>query len=354
MKNIIDLSQKLIRIESTADNKNGLYEVLEIAKKELKQFSVRTFEKNSTPSLLFSNIKNAKDFKILLNAHLDVIPGLKNQYKPLLKNGKLYGRGAQDMKAAASCEILVFKELVNKVNYPLGLQLVTDEEIGGFNSAKYQIEKGIKADFVIAGEPTEFGINNEAKGIVWIKIIAKGKSSHGAYPWKGENAITKMISFLNILQKKYPVPSKESWTTTVNVSQISTSNKTTNKVPDNCEVVLDVRYVPLESEKIVKNVTSLIPKSFGYQILLKEPSQFTSENSKYIKLLKTETEKIIRRNVKTVYKHGGSDVRHFNQIGCEGITFGPIGDGMHTDNEWVSIKSLNHYYQILTKFLLSI
>ena len=163
-----------------------------------------------------------------------------------------------------------------------------------------------------------------------------------------------MISFLNILQKKYPVPSKESWTTTVNVSQISTSNKTTNKVPDNCEVVLDVRYVPLESEKIVKNVTSLIPKSFGYQILLKEPSQFTSENSKYIKLLKTETEKIIRRNVKTVYKHGGSDVRHFNQIGCEGITFGPIGDGMHTDNEWVSIKSLNHYYQILTKFLLSI
>jgi len=143
--------------------------------------------------LVYFQKTRPNNFKIILNAHLDVVSGRKEQYKPYEKDGKLFGRGAIDMKGAAAVEILVFKEIAKKVSYPLALQLVTDEEIGGFCGTKYQIEKGVRADFVIAGEPTDFGVNNKAKGIIWLKIKTKGKAAHGAYPWRGKKCLIDTI-----------------------------------------------------------------------------------------------------------------------------------------------------------------
>jgi len=66
---------------------------------------------------------------------------------------------------------------------------------------------------------------------------------------------------------------------------------------------------------------------------------------------KEEAKKVLKKNIKTIVKHGGSDIRHFNQVGCQGVTFGPIGGDLHGDNEWVDIKSLEKYFEILWEFL---
>jgi len=50
----------------------------------------------------------------------------------------------------------------------------------------------------------------------------------------------------------------------------------------------------------------------------------------------------------------GVHLRHYNGVQEDGVTFGPIGEGLHSDNEWVSIKSLGEYYQILKKFLVQL
>ena len=194
---IILLTKSLISIPSTRNNKKALNDVLDLALKEVKDFTIERFEKEGYPSaLIYPQKTRPNNFKIILNAHLDVVSGREEQYKPYEKDGKLFGRGAVDMKGAAAVEILVFKEVAKKVSYPLALQLVTDEEIGGFCGTKYQIEKGVRADFVIAGEPTDFGVNNKAKGIIWLKIKTKGKAAHGAYPWRGKNAL--LITFLSL------------------------------------------------------------------------------------------------------------------------------------------------------------
>ena len=65
---------------------------------------------------------------------------------------------------------------------------------------------------------------------------------------------------------------------------------------------------------------------------------------------KEEAKKVLKKNIKTIVKHGGSDIRHFNQVGCHGVTFGPIGGDLHGDNEWVDIKSLEKYFEILWQF----
>lgn len=180
---IASLVKDLIAIPSTKDNPDALKQTLEVAKKELEGFTAEEFESNGIPSLLvYKETKRPEHFKVILNAHLDVVPAKNNQYAVTEKDGKWYGRGTNDMKAATAVEILVFKELAKQLPYSIALQLVTDEEIGGFHGTKYQVAQGIKGDFVIAGEPTNFGINNKAKGIIWAKVTTKGKIAHGAYP----------------------------------------------------------------------------------------------------------------------------------------------------------------------------
>jgi len=356
MKNqILELSKKLITIPSTKENPAKLKEVIEFVKKYLQGFTYKEFEKNGSPSILFYNTKTLpKRFKIILNAHLDVVPAKKEQYQPSVKGNRLYGRGAIDMKAAAAAEIILFKELAKKINYPLALQLVTDEEIGGHHGVLHQLKEKVHGDFIIAGEPTDFGINNLAKGVLWLKIKVSGKSAHGAHLWEGENAIWKMTRILEKIEKAFPVPKKEVWKTTVNLSKIETNNITMNKVPDDCSITLDIRYLPEEKKQIIGKIKSLLPKYCHVEVVQFEPPQYTAEKNAYITRLKSVIKHITGKKPKMSATHGASDVRHFNEYGCDGITFGPAGYGLHTDNEWVNIKSLYQFYEVLKPFLLKI
>src|SRR5258708_5099020 len=178
---ILSLTKQLIRIPSTADNPAALDDILSLALSHLSDWSIERFEHQGVKSaLIYKANTRPSQFKVILNGHLDIVPGLKQRYNPTVIGNKLLGVGALDMKASVACLITVFREVVDLVPYPLGLQLVTDEEIGGFHGTKYQIEQGVKADFVIAAEPTNFNIVHQAKGILQMKITAHGKTAHGA------------------------------------------------------------------------------------------------------------------------------------------------------------------------------
>lgn len=351
-QSIVALAKKLISIASIKDSPEKLKEVLFVAKSELSEFSSEAFEKNGVPGLIFYNSQKRPDrFKIILNAHLDVVPGKENQYSPVEKEGRLYGRGADDMKAAAAAEILLFKEVAKNIEYPLALQLVTDEEVGGHDGTKYQIEKGVRADFVIAGEPTDFGVNNKAKGITWVNIKTSGKAAHGAYLWQGDNALWKIEKILEKIKSAYPNPEKEIWRTTFNLAKIETSNKTFNKVPDQAVASFDVRFVPEDKDIIIDKIKEIVGGDGSVDIITKESPQLTDENNPYVKKLREATKEITGEDSPVIVKHGGSDIRLFNEVGCDGVTFGPIGFGLHTDDEWVDIKSLTDYFNILKTFL---
>ena len=354
MNQAVSLAKELIKIPSTAEKPQALTRVLQVAQLRLKGFGVRKFISDKTPSLLFYPGKTQpKKFKLLLNAHLDVVPGKPGQFNPSVKNGRLYGRGAQDMKGGAASLILVFKTLAKTLNYPVGLQLVTDEEIGGTNGAKHQLKNGLTAEFVIAGEPTEFRINNQSKGIVRVDLVAHGKTAHGAYPWRGKNAVSLVTKTVDNILKKYPVPQKEAWRTTANLSWIKTDNQTTNKVPAQAEARLDIRYLPQEIKTIKASLKDLVALPVKLKFVAFEPAQFTKSTNPFIKKLIQATHKITGKKPKIYSTHGGSDIRLFNARGIGGITFGPIGGGLHSDQEWVDIKSLNTYQKILTRFLIS-
>jgi succinyl-diaminopimelate desuccinylase len=349
---ILNLSKKLISIRSDPDNKVGLDTALDVVLNELAEFTVELFEQNGFKSILAYNTPTRPDkFRIILNGHLDVIPGKDFQYEPVEKEGRLYGVGSMDMKSSVATMIYTFKQIAKELSYPIAIQLVTDEEVGGFNGTKYQIEKGVRADFVIAGESTNFDIVNQAKGVFWLKISCKGKTAHGAYPHKGENAIWKMDQFLQILKNHYPLPSEQIWDTTVNLAKIENTNNTFNKIPDDCTVWLDIRTTPEKSENLLNELKKIIPNDFDTQIIAEESALFVEQENDYLQKLKISADKILQKAVCFYGAQGSSDSRHYTKIGGKGVEFGPWGGGIGTDNEWVDISSLEKFYLILSDFL---
>lgn len=349
---ILKLSNQLIEIPSVSGDIKQSVAVLELAENVLKGIPFTPFASQNIPSLLYSNrTKDTRRFKIILNAHLDVVPGTKEQFKPYVKNGRLYGRGAFDMKSSAAVMLLLFQELAQKLSYPLALQLTTDEETGGYYGTKYQIAQGVRGDFIITGEGSNFRIVYEAKGRMIMKLTASGKTAHGGYPWLGENAIWKLQRNLHEILAVYPVPKNESYQTTVNLSTIHTNNTAFNKIPNHCEAVLDIRFIPSEKKRVEKRIRSLLDNDINVDILMKSPAPHeTDRDNIYIKNLLRSAD----RKLPLDKAHATSDIPFYTEVGCDGIEFGPAGGGHHGENEWADIESLDEYYKILKKFLLSV
>ena len=351
---ILELSKKLIEIPSTADNHKLLHKILKTAISELPGFDYTEFESNQTPSALFGNRgRDLKKYKIILNAHLDVVPGEKSQFIPTEKDGKLFGRGAYDMKAAAAVMILLFKEIARQVDYPLALQITTDEEIGGENGTGYQVDQGIRADFAITGEGTKFRIINEAKTRMILKLIAIGKASHSAYPWLGENAILKMANSIRRLYEFYPLPSSEWDGTTLNIVDIKTNDQSLSKTPAYCEALFNVRVIPAEKDTLLEKLRNIIADEVTLEVVQDSPVHLTDPGNLYIKKLKRIAKKITGSETELGRANGSSDACFFTSVKCDAIEFGPTGGSHHADNEWVDIQSLIDYYTILKTFLLT-
>lgn len=355
LNKILQLSKEFIFIKSISGNSKALEEVLDLALLNLKEFTIEKFNKNEVKSaLIYNATKRPEKFNVILNGHLDVNPGKKHQYKPKVIGDKLYGIGSMDMKSNVACLIMAFKEVAKKVDYPIALQLVTDEQTGSLYGTKYQVDEGVRANFVIAGETTNFNIVNKTKGVIWVKISTKGETAHSAYPWKGKNSIWKMNEFLNKLKKKYSLPHNEVWKSTVNVSHIGTSNNSFNKIPDDCEIWLDVRYIPEDKAIILDQLKSLIPKGFSMSVVFEESPLFVNENNKYIKALQSSAKNVIAHKISLYSAHGTSDTTYYAKINCPAVEFGPIGVTGNTNDEYINIPSLKMYYQILTNFLLGL
>lgn len=356
LEEILLFARQLMTIRSISTAVEGLHEALSAASDQVEKFAIEPFLSNDIPSILVHNQKpGTMQFKVLMTAHLDVVPGADNQFDPYIEGGRLYGRGAYDMKAAAAVMIILFRDIAKQVPYPLALQIVTDEEAGGSNGMKVQVDKGLRTEFAIAGESgSNFRIVNQAKGILRMKICASGKAYHSAYPWFGENAILKLNKAINAIIQKYPMPEQEVHETTVNITNINNGNDIHTMTPDHCEAILDIRFVPQDKHFIYKSILDLLPEGVTAEVLLDSPAVDTDKNDPYVVQLKEITHAQLNIPAVLSSAHGTSDLRYLSQFNIPGVEFGPVGDSPHSDQEWVDIQSLADYYAILRKFLFSI
>jgi len=357
--------QELIKIESTTSNPEGLraaYHFIQLLLTQSgKDITIEEFERGSKPSLLaYRKGTRPEKFHIILNGHLDVVEGMPEQFEPRLQNGKLYGRGACDMKAAAVVLTSVFCEYVDQLPYDLALQIVTDEESAGHDGAMYQVEQGVRADFVLCGDcgrtTANYVIANEAKGMVGVRVALRGQAAHGAYPWRGDNAALKAADFVRKLHDHYPTPAEATGETTVAVTSIVTTGTSLSRIPDEAIVTLNARYATGDPHFVSKaaftaRLAEIDPNAEIIEFADFSAPMYTQPDSPLLQQLKAAAEATENHAFTFVKNNGTSDGRHFGAVGVPACEFGIPGEGQHSEQEYIPLQALYTYHDTLRDFL---
>jgi acetylornithine deacetylase/succinyl-diaminopimelate desuccinylase len=204
-----------------------------------------------------------KGKSLALNGHLDTVPpgsGMTQPYAPVIKDGRLYGRGACDMKGAVAAMLYAFL-LLKRHNVELAGDLiftgVIGEETGGTGTRHLVVKGGFRPDFAVVGEPTDMNIVISHKGVANLEAIVHGISCHASMPDLGANAITAACTFVqNVRERLAPALRKRTQEhvgcATVSVGVIKGGTKI-SMVADRCSVLIDRRWVDGETEEKVSS-----------------------------------------------------------------------------------------------------
>jgi succinyl-diaminopimelate desuccinylase len=349
---------ELLAIPSTSDRPADLRRALELVLDFVGPgFTVERFSSGGKPSALVYPGTERAEFAIILNAHLDVVPAPPGQFRPRRDGDRLIARGAQDMKVSALLAAQVFRELAARLHYPLALQLVTDEEVGGRDGTKYQLDRGVRGRFIIVGETSGLRIVNESKGMLVVRLLATGRNAHAAYQWLGDNALVKLQRSVGNLLDRYPIATQEAWRTTVNLARVQTQNQTRNQVPADAEALLDIRFPPGDPDLAGRTAAEVAAYLEGFCEPGVTPVIDALDQPHHARPDQPEVQRLAAAAQSQGYsgdllrKHGVSDGRFYGGLGMPAVAFGVGGDGQHGPEEYADLTTVAPYYRALSRFL---
>ena len=355
--NTLDLAQKLIEFKSTYENQSQNHEILEFVKNYVtkhtnSQLLTETIENEGFQTLIIAS-KSTKHPALTFYAHLDVVDAPEECFTPEIKQNRLYGRGAGDMKGPAASLINAFIQIVNaKPETDICLFLPTDEESGGQKCTKFVMDNyKFKTDCVImpdSGSGLDTIITHQ-KGIFFLEIQFQGTSSHGSRPWEGHSAIQELFDFHQKLQAQFPKSDPE-YFSTANPSIIS-GGEAFNSVAANAKLTLDIRIASKQDQETLdKILTDLKKDNISYNIQFQDPAFEISKENTYLQLAKKITEEIIQKPVEFKKEHGGSDGRFFQEYQIPCIVNGVDKEGSHADHENASIQEIKQLEEFCVEF----
>jgi succinyl-diaminopimelate desuccinylase len=293
---------------------------------------------------------------VVLHGHLDVVPGLTEQFDPRLDGDRLYGRGSYDMKGALAAMLLTTAAMRDQEEVRVRLGIVGDEESEeeAERGSDHLVDSGFVGDFAITGEPTDLQIGVEAKGVLALRLQVTGVAAHGATPWLGDNAVLKAHDvFRSIESLPFARHSSELFDRpSINLGRIL-GGDALNKVPDRCAIDVDIRYLPDQDPAAVLEQIGGLPDA-EVTALFSRPPAVVDRDSPFVRGLREAVTAHHDGEPMSVGRDGASDAVSFLRVGVPAVEFGPVGEGHHGPGEWVSISSLETYRQTLDSFLRAI
>lgn len=317
------------------------------------------------PNVIATIFAGAKK-TLLLEAHLDTVhvdSMTIEPFNPVIKDGKLFGRGSCDAKGSVAAFLQAAVDALasaQKLRYNVLLLFVSDEEYR-FTGAQYAAKKRINADYGIAGEPTRLRIVRAHKGVTRWKIVTHGLAAHSAYPERGKNAIYAMSKVVGRLQeyagqlyadKSHPLLGAPS----LSVGVIE-GGQAVNIVPDRCWIEIDRRTLPHETvQNVIEPVKSALQDLQDWE--MKEPhlsvaGMEVAETAPAVQELRRAVTEVSGSAVIECAQYA-TDAGIFNAIGIPTIVFGP-GDiaQAHTDAEYIELSQLHQAVAIIKKVVTS-
>ena len=309
---------------------------------------------------------------LLFAAHLDVVPPGDEEWKfPPFKadqrDGKIFGRGATDMKAGIAATAAAIVETLNENTHLKGDIIFT--AAAGEETDACGIKRFIKTltkempplAGIVIPEPTDFQIVTAHRGILWLKVTTKGKTAHGATPDLGINAITHMSELLNHLKnfKLQHPPHPRIGECSMSINRIKGGNAT-NVIPDNCSINIDIRtLLDQPHQQIIDQFEDVFSKlkqrnpDFDAKVEIDRsaPAMESDDNSQFTKQFCKTTG--IEKTTAVGYT---TDASFLQELNVPIAVFGP-GDTTicHKPNEYIEIadieKGKQHLKNIIKTFL---
>ena len=359
----------------SGEDNSSLIDYCDNILKDLGASSFRTYDEDKKRVNLFATLKTKKTngkTPIILSGHTDVVPVSKSwstdPFKATVKDDKLYGRGACDMKGFIACS-LAYAPIYSKsdLDRDIHFSFTFDEETA-CQGAPILIEelkkKGIKNGICIVGEPTNMKIIDAHKGCYEYTTHFEGLAGHGSAPDKGVSAVEYAVKFVNkllelreILKKRAPKKSTfDPPYTTLQIGGIS-GGIARNVIADRCRVDWELRPVVKEdgvfinseidkfvNEKLLPDMKKIYPKSSIKKEVIGEIIGFErDEKSEACNLISSITGDNSREAVSF-----GTEAGLFQEIGISTVVCGPGSiEQAHKVDEFIKLNELKKCLKLL-------
>lgn len=324
--------------------------------------------------------------RLLFNGHLDTFPAgdatawHASPFSARVQEGRMYGRGACDMKAGLAAAMLAAKLLAQQqqaLSGELVLTFVSDEETGGTWGTQYVLAQipEARGDAMLsadAGSPrvVRFG----EKGQLWLELTASGVANHGAHVHLGDNAIVHLMAALQALKdlEAMPCPIPEDvlqamreaqpvseqisgageFATlshlTVNIGTIS-GGIAVNIIPDRAQARMDIRFPPgLRLEDVRREITArlAVHKNIAWQELSSHEPNVTSPNEAIVQTVLRHARTGTSETVVANMRPGFSDSRFYRAAGIPSLVYGPAPNNMGGADEYVLLEDLRAVFRV--------
>lgn len=353
--------EQLLRLRTTHEPEHAAEHerCRELVTREAARYGLRTATVPSDPfpSLLIGAQPEDKRPRVLLAAHLDVVPAGEQQFAPRIEDGRLKARGASDMKFAAPLFLKAVGELAPAERERVLIAFTFDEEIGGNRGTRHLLDDyGLRpgAAFIPDGGDN-FTLEADEKGVLQFRVRTVGKAAHGSRPWLGENAIDKLLAIYADLRREFPVvPGPEQWGPTLNLGKL-TAGAAANQVPDACEALLDVRFVENTTLAAVQaQVERLVGARGEFAPIVAGDLFHLDREGEVCRRIQAASKKHRDGKELAYYRsEGASDARFFTKHEVPVVLTKPVCAGHHSVDEWLDLASLEPYYRMMLEFVRS-
>ncbi|MEW6508564.1 MAG: M20/M25/M40 family metallo-hydrolase [Bacteroidota bacterium] len=333
--------------------------IIERAKEHVEDIScpimIAKFQDNNEPDLL-------------IIGHIDVVAAEESQFHPFEKEGKIYGRGAKDMKSGVAAMIEIMNYYAEKGAKPnIAIAVVSDEESGGLRGANLIVNgMGYRPKFVITPDPGEkHCIINKEKGFIWFTVTVVGRSGHPSRPWLADCAFSKAFKIWIDIDNKFNCALSEvDWKTSAVIIGIEKifqnadgtfSSDNSRAIAGIVRLKIDIRYTENEDIEKIKLELNELVKRYGDNNKIEydniAPVCFTPEDNEFVKSFKHCADSIEEDNIPILPSAGASDLRYFSEKKIPCVNYGPKGGNHHAANEYVEVSSIAAFYNVITKYI---
>jgi succinyl-diaminopimelate desuccinylase len=320
---------------------------------------------------------------LVLNGHMDVFPvgdgrgWTKDPWGGQLIDGRIYGRGACDMKAGTAASIFTYAYLHgfrDRLKGRLTLTAVSDEETFGPWGARYLVKEHrdeVLGDCLLNGEPSSpYTVRFGEKGPYWVAITIATPGAHGAYTHKSESAskiAARLIGDLQALTELRPTPpdniahaiedGREAMdramgdgagaivsTVTVNIGVVQGGLKV-NMVPGQCRLEVDIRLpLGIERERVRAKLEEILRRYRGTTLedMNYNPPSYCDPHGEMSEIVRDNALRLHDFKPTPIVSLGGTDARLWRYEGVPAYVYGPFPHGMGSYDEHVEVDEFLH------------